>query len=116
MRLMILRAALFAADADLGAGAPDVQASAPGQPPAPVPTTGGVQGVGLVAFPTAGRIVMVREHGKVDAPAIIVTVDSDGLIDCSVFRADHSQHAAHKLTEIDPANATARGWYWPKRS
>lgn len=70
------------------------------------------------AAPSLGRIVIVREAGKNDAPGIIAEVFED-TITCNVFRGDHLPHVATQLTRIDPGSAEpeggATGWFWPPR-
>jgi len=63
--------------------------------------------------PSLGRIVIVREEGKKDAPGIIAEVFED-TITCNVFRGDHIPHVAHSLTQIDPSSGGS-GWFWPPR-
>ena len=63
--------------------------------------------------PSLGRIVIVREAGKKDAPGIIADIAED-TITCNVFRGDHIPHVASQLTQTDP-KGTAAGWFWPPR-
>lgn len=63
--------------------------------------------------PSLGRIVIVRENGKNDAPGIIAELFED-TITCNVFRGDHIPHVATHLTQIDPKSAGS-GWFWPPR-
>lgn len=63
--------------------------------------------------PTMGRTVHVRS-GKQTHPAIIVEVREDGSVDLQVFKADHMQHAAHRVKEAHPE--TGDGWFWPPQS
>lgn len=63
--------------------------------------------------PSLGRIVIVREAGKNDAPGIIAEVLED-TISCNVFRGDHIPHVATHLTPID-AQSGGAGWFWPPR-
>lgn len=115
MRLMLLTAALLAADSDLGAAAPaapeSVQTSAADSAPAPSDPAPSQPQVPAISM---GRIVIVRDHHGRAAPAIVVTVKENGTIDAQLFRADHAVHAAEGLDQVDPAG-TARGWFWPQR-
>lgn len=73
-------------------------------PPAPTPKQ---------QVPSLGRIVIVREEGKNDAPGIVAEVFED-TITCNVFRGDHFPHVAANLTQIDP-ESSGTGWFWPPR-
>lgn len=69
--------------------------------------------------PSLGRIVIVREAGKKDAPGIIAELSEDETeheqtITCNVFRGDHIPHVASRLTQID-AKSTGTGWFFPPR-
>ena len=66
------------------------------------------------AAPTIGRVVVVREHGKKDAPGIVAEVFED-TITCNVFRGDHLPHVASQLRQIPP-DCSSPGWFWPPRS
>lgn len=61
--------------------------------------------------PSLGRIVIVREDGKNDAPGIIAEVFED-TITCNVFRGDHVPHVATQLTQTS-AESDGAGWFWP---
>lgn len=71
------------------------------------------QNLGQSGKPSLGRIVIVREDGKNDAPGIIAEVFED-TISCNLFRADHFPHVAAHLTQIDP-ESSGSGWFWPLR-
>lgn len=73
----------------------------------PPPTTSAAQ------VPSLGRIVIVRESGKKDAPGIIAEVAED-TVTCNVFRGDHIPHVATHLTQID-AKSSGTGWFFPPR-
>ena len=64
--------------------------------------------------PSLGRIVIVRQEGKDNAPGIITAVREDGTVDVQLFRADHMPHVGHRLGETDPKD-TGAGWFWPPR-
>lgn len=81
------------------------------QPPAPT--------AGAAQVPSLGRIVIVREAGKKDAPGIIAELSEDETeheqtITCNVFRGDHIPHVASRLAQID-AKSTGTGWFFPPR-
>lgn len=97
--------------------------SAPSPAPAPAaaPTPPPVAGRAAPApqVPSLGRIVIVREPGKKDAPGIVAELSEDETEDetitCNVFRGDHIPHVASHLAQIDPANTAGTGWFWPPR-
>lgn len=87
--------------------------SSPPMTPNPPPTAGTGQTSAPSPKPSLGRIVIVRESGKADAPGIIAEV-AEETITCNVFRGDHIPHVASHLTQVDP-ESTGAGWYWPPR-
>lgn len=87
------------------AGSASTQTAQPASPP---------QGLGSL-LPTMGRIVIVREPGRADAPGIVVAVHNP-TIDAQVFRGDHMPHSSHRLEQLtNLTDEKARGWFWPQR-
>jgi hypothetical protein len=66
--------------------------------------------------PSLGRIVIVRQTGRDDAPGIITAVREDGTVDVQLFRADHMTHVDHRLAEVGPDAESGAGWRWPPRT
>src|SRR5258708_3285663 len=108
-----------------GAPAADQSATQNGAPstePAAAPTPPLVAGraTPIPQVPSLGRIVIVRESGKKDAPGIIAELSEDEIeleetITCNVFPGDHIPPVAPRLAQTAPANPTATGWFWPPR-
>lgn len=105
------------------AGEHEAQSAPPGMPgtpapaAAPTPPAGAGSAAPTPQVPSMGRTVIVREPGKKDAPGIIAELSEDEeheeTITCNVFRGDHITHVASGLMQIDPANKTDTGWFWP---
>lgn len=66
-------------------------------------------------LPSLGRIVIYRSEHHLDAPALITRVYSDTEVSVHVFRDDVFPHHASHVSQINPAQEGAFGWFWPPR-